>query len=113
MSDNIVEIGTGAFESCVNLTSITIPNGAESIGRYAFYKCKNLSDITITDSVENIGKSAFGECLEVTPWLEEKRKENPLVVVNSIVIDGYTCMAEVIIPENIQKLQMAALVVQN
>ena len=104
MSDNIVEIGTGAFESCVNLTSITIPNGAESIGRYAFYKCKNLSDITITDSVENIGKSAFGECLEVTPWLEEKRKENPLVVVNSIVIDGYTCNGDVIIPENITKI---------
>jgi len=38
-------------------------------------------NITIPNTVISIGSNAFS----VTPWLEEQRKENPMVVVNGIL----------------------------
>lgn len=105
MSDNITEIGDKAFNSCTKLTSITIPNGTKSIGDYAFAGCEKLVDVTIADSIMSAGCYVFGgQFGETTPWLEEKRKENPIVVVGSVVIDGITCNGDVIIPDNVTEI---------
>ncbi|MBP3756333.1 MAG: leucine-rich repeat protein, partial [Prevotella sp.] len=37
--------GTGAFQDCTSLTSITIPNNVTSIGWYAFYHCNGMEDV--------------------------------------------------------------------
>ncbi|MDE7363315.1 MAG: leucine-rich repeat protein, partial [Ruminococcus sp.] len=37
-------------------------------------------------------------------WLESKQKENPLVIVNGILIDGKTCSGDVIIPESVTSI---------
>lgn len=105
MSDNITEIGDKAFNGCTKLTSITIPNGTKSIGDYAFAGCEKLVDVTIADSIMSAGCYVFGgQFGETTPWLEEKRKENPIVVVGSVVIDGITCNGDVIIPDNVTEI---------
>jgi len=39
-----------------------------------------------------------------TPWLENKQKENPIVVVNGILIDGTTCEDDVIIPNSVTSI---------
>lgn len=105
MSDSITEIGDKAFNSCTKLTSITIPNGTKSIGDYAFAGCEKLVDVTIADSIMSAGCYVFGGHFgETTPWLEEKRKENPIVVVGSVVIDGITCNGDVIIPDNVTEI---------
>ena len=36
---SVTSVGNSAFEDCISLTSITIPNSATSIGRSAFYGC--------------------------------------------------------------------------
>ena len=38
---------------------------------------------------------------ENTPWLDAKRKEDPLVIVNNAVIDGRTCKGDVTVPSNV------------
>ncbi len=48
-----------------------------------------------------IGNDAFDEI----PWLEAKRKENPLVIVNGILIDGKACAGNVVIPEGVTEIQ--------
>ncbi|MBP0973599.1 MAG: leucine-rich repeat domain-containing protein [Oscillospiraceae bacterium] len=65
---------------CKELTAVVIPDSVISIEDSAFYECSNLANITVPDSVTSIGSRAFSE----TPWLEEKREETPLVIINDI-----------------------------
>ena len=46
------------FYDCKNLTSVTLPEGLESIGENCF-KDTAIKEITIPKSVKSIGKSAF------------------------------------------------------
>jgi len=47
-----------AFDSCTNLSSITMPNTVSVIGDYAFYYC-NITSITLSSSLTDIGNYAF------------------------------------------------------
>jgi fibronectin type 3 domain-containing protein len=58
-------IGIHAFDTCVNLNSISLPNSAvfTSIGEAAFSGCSGLSGtLTIPASVQSIGLYAFSSC---------------------------------------------------
>ncbi len=95
--DGVTYIGWDAFSDCTSLTSITIPDGVTYIGQEAFSGCTSLTSIIIPESVTSIGKCAF----KGTPWLSQKQKEAPLVIVNGILIDGSTCSGDVAIPEGV------------
>ena len=43
--NNVITIGSYAFEYCSSLTSVTIGDGVTSIGDYAFYNCSSLTEI--------------------------------------------------------------------
>ena len=62
----VTGIGYGAFENCIRLTSITIPNSVTSIGELAFNNCIALTSITIPNSVTSIGVGAFYGCTGLT-----------------------------------------------
>ena len=96
----VVGIGAYAFFSCKGLTGISIPDRVTSIGDSAFWECSNLTEVSIPDSVTSIGGDAFSE----TPWLEAKQKENPLVVVNDILIDGRKCTESAVIPDGVTRI---------
>ena len=59
---SVTSIGNGAFENCIRLASITIPDSVMSIGDYAFYGCNCLASITIPDGVMSIADYAFKYC---------------------------------------------------
>ncbi len=60
--NSVTSIGESAFSGCTSLKSITIPDSVTSIGDYAFYGCKSLTSVTIPDSVTSIGSWAFNGC---------------------------------------------------
>ena len=119
----VTSIGDSAFSVCSGLTKITIPNGVTSIGDYAFSDCSGLAEVTIPDSVTSIRDGAFSNCSGLTeitipdsvtsiggstflktPWLTAKQAENPLVIVNHILIDGKTCTGAVSIPNGVTSI---------
>ncbi len=121
--NSITSIEDLAFSDCISLTSINIPNSVTSIGSSAFYDCSNLTSINIPESVTSIGESAFEDCSSLTsinipesvtsigryafyntPWFKEKQKENPLVIVNEILIDGTACQGDVVIPDGVTSI---------
>lgn len=95
--DSVTSIREWTFYNCQNLESITIPHNVTSIDDLAFYKCTSLASITIPDSVASIGGGVFWD----TPWLESRKSENPLVIINGILIDGVICSGDVVIPDSV------------
>ena len=66
IGNGVTSIGGSAFESCSSLTSVTIPNSVTSIGDYAFRYCSSLTSVTIGNSVTSIGDRAFDGCSSMT-----------------------------------------------
>ena len=62
VNEGTVSITGKAFEECVGLTQIIIPNSVISIEYIAFYGCTNLTDINIPKSITTIGKGVFDLC---------------------------------------------------
>lgn len=60
--ENVTSIGDFAFEECVGLTSVVIPNKVAIIGENAFGGCIELKEVSIPDSLTSIGENAFGDC---------------------------------------------------
>ena len=62
----VTRIGSYAFDSCEDLTSVTLPEWLESIGNSAFEDCYKLAIINIPSTVKRIGDSAFESCYYLT-----------------------------------------------
>lgn len=89
LPENLVSIGSSAFNDCEELTDIMLPNSLKSIGMSAFNGCdkinslslpegiteipsflasfcKNLQHIDIPRTTESIGYEAFGHCVNLS-----------------------------------------------
>ena len=51
-----------AFNHCIGLISVTIPESVVEIGKCSFWECTGLSSVIIPDSVTEIGADAFFNC---------------------------------------------------
>ena len=55
-------VGAHAFRSCIRLTTVTLPNGMETINSYAFQGCSALTTINFPASLSEIADNAFSSC---------------------------------------------------
>lgn len=76
---------------------ICIPQGIEKIEREVFKDANKLSTVIIPKSVGYMGPRGF----HGTKWLEDQRTQDPLVIVNHILIDGSACQGEIIVPQEV------------
>mgnify|MGYP003309177209 CR=1 FL=1 len=86
-------------------TSVEIPSDIDgvpvtTIGGYAFADCENLETIIFPESIADIGEGAFYG----TRWLIQKRIENPLIIINNILVDGVDCTGNIVVPEGITEI---------
>lgn len=93
----VTVIGSYSFEYS-KIRKLIIPEGVTAIKRGAFKDCKKLEDIVFPESIISIEFPFDGV---PSPWLKNKREENPFVIVNNILIDGANCFGEVNIPEEV------------
>ena len=63
---SLEKIADSAFEGCVSLVKITLPEQITTIGTSAFNGCTNLKKIAIPNAVTSIGSSAFSGCTSLT-----------------------------------------------
>ncbi len=64
--DSVMSIGHFAFQGCVGLTSVIIGKNVKRIGSRAFSKCSGLASLTIPNGVVSIEDSAFQRCSSLT-----------------------------------------------
>lgn len=66
-SDNQIEtIGDAAFESCILLSEIILPEKLRLIKTQAFQNCTSLSEIILPENLEKIEAQAFQNCVNLT-----------------------------------------------
>lgn len=61
----VESIGKNAFENCVDLLSINLPNSIITIEQQAFKNCKKLSKIDFPKSLKTIESEAFDNCRDI------------------------------------------------
>lgn len=93
-------VGNGAFASCKDLTSLTIPSGVVSIGESACWGCTSLLSVVIPNSVQSIGWGAFGWCgltsVTIPPditSIEENTFQNCESLTSVVIPDKVTTIA--------------------
>lgn len=62
----VVAIGSYAFYTCIDITSVVLPATITSIGQDAFYLCGSMTSITLPASITSIGVEAFRSCVSLT-----------------------------------------------
>jgi hypothetical protein len=62
LESGVRHIGYSAFNGCLHLASVALPETVTSIGDRAFYQCGSLVSITLPESVTSIGDRAFYGC---------------------------------------------------
>ncbi len=65
IKSGVTRIGRNAFYGA-ELTSVTIPEGVESIGWYAFQFCEKLTTVTLPTGLKTVGRQSFEGCKELT-----------------------------------------------
>ena len=102
LPDSVCTIGTNAFSRCESLTRINIPDGITQIPRGMLSGCKSLPEVTLPESVEVIGIGAFMGCESLTE----------LVLPDSVHTIGSTAfgecykLQEMVIPHGVTSIEM-------
>ncbi|MCH5211294.1 MAG: leucine-rich repeat domain-containing protein [Oscillospiraceae bacterium] len=62
IENGVTSIGSYAFASCGDITSVSLPNSVTELGYCAFAYCTGLSDLPMSDGIIKIDDSAFMGC---------------------------------------------------
>ena len=98
----------GVFANCINLKSVTLPEGLTVISAQAFSGCESLPEITIPSSVRVIGHLAFRNCLSLTSIdLPES-----IVKIGFGAFVGCGKLEKVNIPESVTRIRFSLTPIQ-
>ena len=99
----VTKIGNGAFESCQNLTTVTLPATLEKIGEDAFHY-SSITSIDIPNTVRTIGMYAFAMCANLT----SANLPTGLTTINSSLFLNCSKLTSINIPEKVKTIGSSA-----
>ena len=74
LSDNIIEISKKAFEECLKLEYIYLPETLTTLGESCFCKCTNMEEVNIPSNVKKPKNNIFEECTALS-YINSYNKE--------------------------------------
>lgn len=102
--DSVTEIGDSAFANCSALGNITIPDSVTAIGRAAFFDCSSLLGITIPNSVTEIGDTTFHQCTS----LISVKMSNNITAIAYAAFYGCSYLTNITIPDSVTTIEEVA-----
>ncbi|MDA7882033.1 leucine-rich repeat domain-containing protein [Akkermansiaceae bacterium] len=93
----VVYIGEAAFERCVRLTRVTIPEGVTNIGPRGFLGNTLLEEILLPQSLINIQESAFRDCFNLRNLILPPN----LFTISARAFSNCYSLRKVIIPDSV------------
>lgn len=93
-------IGAYAFERCLALTKVTIPDNITKIENNAFSYCETLESVSFSNSITSIGMYAFNNC----PKLKSAILPNNLPSIAQSVFMQCSELESVTIPDSVQTI---------
>jgi hypothetical protein len=90
----VTRIDRDAFKNNKSITSVTIPNGVDTIYSSAFEGCTSLTSVTIPNSVTYIGIAAFKDCTKLTDIIIP----NGVTQILTSAFSGCTSLKSITIP---------------
>ena len=91
----VTAIGDSAFEKCVGITSVTMPQTITELGASAFRDCTGLKSATLSDQIETISDYAFSKCPLQTVNFPEKLREVGVYAFEQMRVSN------LVLPENV------------
>lgn len=123
----VTKIGDSAFNSCLDLSGITIPDTVTDIGSMAFYSCKNLVNITLSKNITAIRDYSFMRCSSLenivipngvkyicVQAFYDCENLKSIILPNSLkeiyihAFFGCASLEEIIIPDSVEKIGIRA-----
>ena len=92
------------FRDCTNLKSLTIGNKVTTIPDYAFKDCSGLTSVTIPNSVTSIGDCVFSGCTGLTTMTIP----NSVTSIDNYAFYGCSGLTSVTIPNSVTSIGNAA-----
>lgn len=95
------KIASGAFNNCVLLTQLIIPDSVEEIGNNAFYGCSSLKEIKLPSKIKTIDISVFTQCINIL----EVFIPDEVVTVKSGAFNLCKSLKNVYIPKSVVEIE--------
>lgn len=100
LPDNIEYIPKGFFNGCINLKSVKIPQTVTKIDDFAFSDCSTLTEIVLPDNLKQIGEYAFNGCYRIT----EMDIPDGVTVIERAAFGECSSLKTVTMPEQLTKI---------
>ena len=98
--EGVTEIKDGAFVACENLISAYLPETLVTIGEGVFYGCSSLNAMDIPNGVTTIGLNAFAKCSS----LQNIVIPNSVTSISEGTFEDCTSLKTVSIPESVTSI---------
>ncbi len=103
---DVTQIGTEAFRSCWNLTSIYLPKSIKAIGGSAFYACSYLKSVIIQEGVISIEGRAFENCRSI----ERITIPDSVTSIGTNAFSGCESLSDITLGNSIETIWSSAFV---